>query len=509
MRPTLAFQGQVTGPDAFEQGCLRSAAALAKAGVGEGDVVALLMRNSPLAIELMMAARHLGAQWCPVNWHFKSEEVAYILGNSGARVFIADAALLADLHAGPRGLEAGQAKVFVARGGDGNGRQDPGLPGVPAWEALRDATPPIATPATAPRGAMFYTSGTTGRPKGIVRQPMTPAQLQANAAMRRTAYGVEPGMRALLNAPWYHSAPNSYALGLVQESGTLFLEERFDAERTLQLIDEHRLTHAYLVPTMYVRLLALPAEVRAKVDLSSMRFVCSTGSPCPPDVKRRMIEWWGPVINECYGASELGYMTLLTSEQALRKPGSAGTALPGVVLKILDDEGREQPPGTPGLIYIDQPASPDFSYVGNAQARAQMERGGLKTMGDVGYLDREGFLFIVDRQADMVISGGVNIYPVEIEHVLQGMPGVADCAVFGIPDDEFGEALAAAVQPVPGPEGAALTAEGVRAWLHERIAGFKVPKVVTLHPQLPREETGKIFKRRLREAYWVGRERRV
>ncbi|MCW5632723.1 MAG: AMP-binding protein [Rubrivivax sp.] len=496
MRPTLVFQGQVAGPDAFEQGCLRSAAALARAGVGEGDVVALLMRNSPLAIELMIAARHLGAQWCPVNWHFKGDEVRYIIGNSGARVFIADAALLADLP----GLDTGDAKVFVARGA---------VPGVPAWEPLRDATPPIASPAAPPRGAMFYTSGTTGRPKGIVRQPMTPAQLQANVAMRRAAYGVEPGMRALLSAPWYHSAPNSYALGLVQESGTLFLEERFDAERTLQLVDEHRLTHAYLVPTMYVRLLALPPDVRARYDLGSMRFVCSTGSPCPPDVKRRMIDWWGPVINECYGASELGYMTLLTSEQALRKPGSAGLPLPGVVLKILDDEGREQPPGTPGLIYIDQPASPDFSYVGNAGARAQMERDGLKTMGDVGYLDDEGFLFIVDRQADMVISGGVNIYPVEIEHVLQGMPGVADCAVFGIPDDEFGEALAAAVQPVPGPAGAALTAEGVRAWLHERIAGFKVPKVVTLHAQLPREETGKIFKRRLREPYWAGRERRV
>jgi long-chain acyl-CoA synthetase len=219
-----------------------------------------------------------------------------------------------------------------------------------------------------------------------------------------------------------------------------------------------------------------------------------------------MIEWWGPVIRECYGASELGYMTLLTSEQALRKPGSAGLPLPGVTLKILGDEGRELPPGTPGLIYIHQPALPDFSYVGNDEARARMEVRGLKTMGDIGYLDDEGFLFIVDRQADLVISGGVNIYPVEIEHVLQGMPGVADCAVFGIPDDEFGEALAAAVQPA---RGAGLTPEAVRRWLHERIAGYKVPRVVTLHDELPREDTGKIFKRRLRDPYWAGRSRRV
>jgi len=255
-----------------------------------------------------------------------------------------------------------------------------------------------------------------------------------------------------------------------------------------------------------VRMLALPPAVRAKYDLSSMRMVCSTGSPCPPAVKRAMIERWGPVIHECYGASELGYMTLLTSAQALRKPGSAGLPMPGVTLRILDDAGRELPRGTPGLIYIDQPATADFSYVGDAPARERMEVAGLKTMGDVGYLDDEGFLFIVDRQADMVISGGVNIYPVEIEIELHGMQGVADCAVFGIPDDEFGEALAAAVQPAPG---ATLTAEGVRAWLHERIAGYKVPKVVTFHEQLPREDTGKIFKRKLREPYWVGRARRV
>ncbi len=493
MRPTIVFRGQVQAPDAFEQSFLRSAAALQTAGVRDGDVVPLLLRNCPQALELMFATRHLGAMWCPVNWHFKTDEVQYILANSGARVFIADADLITALP----GLRTGDARVWSVRGD---------APGLPRWEPLRDTTPPLATPPAPARGAMFYTSGTTGRPKGILRHPMTPQQAVAGAQMRRMAYGTEPGMRALLGAPWYHSAPNGYALGIAQDDGTLYMEERFDAERTLQLIHEHRLTHAYLVPTMYVRLLALPADVRARHDVSSMRFVCSTGSPCAPEIKRAMIDWWGPIIHECYGASELGYMTLLTSEQALRKPGSAGLALPGVRMLILDEQGREQPRGTPGLIYIDQPATPDFSYVGDAQARVRMERGGLKTMGDVGYLDEEGFLFIVDRQADMVISGGVNIYPVEIEHVLQGMPGVADCAVFGIPDAEFGEALAAAVQPAPG---ATLSADSVRAWLRERISGYKVPKVVALHAQLPREDTGKIFKRRLRDPYWVGHSRRV
>jgi long-chain acyl-CoA synthetase len=505
MQPTIVFEGEVIAAPDFEQRWRRSAAALHAAGVREGDVVALLLHNHPLALELMLATRHLGALWCPINWHFKTDEVAFITGNSGAKVLIADAALLSALP----GLQAGAARVWAANGaanGAASRAANLAAAGAPAWEAVRDAAAPLTAAPAAPRGAMFYTSGTTGRPKGIVRQPMTPAQAQAAATVRQIAYGTQPGMRALLNAPMYHSAPNSYALGVAQDSGTLFIERRFDAERTLRLIHEQRLTHAYLVPTMYVRMLALPPEVRAACDLSSMRVVASTGSPCPPEVKRAMIEWWGPVIQECYGASELGYMTLLTSEQALRKPGSAGLPLPGVSLKILDEAGQELPTGTAGLIYIHQPAFADFTYIGNDAARTAMEVRGLKTMGDIGYLDDEGFLFIVDRQADMVISGGVNIYPAEIESLLHTMPGVADCAVFGIPDDEFGEALAAAVQPAAGAE---LTAEGIRQWLHERIAGYKVPRLVQLHASLPREDTGKIFKRRLREPFWAGRARRV
>ena len=266
------------------------------------------------------------------------------------------------------------------------------------------------------------------------------------------------------------------------------------------------ITHAYLVPTMFVRMLALPDAVRRRHDLGSMRFVASTGSPCPPDVKRAMIEWWGPVIHEAYGSSELGYMTRLDSVEALRKPGSAGKPLPGVDIAILDDQGEPLPPGQAGLIYAHQSAIADFSYIGNPQARHAMERHGLKTLGDIGYLDEDGYLFIVDRSADLVICGGVNIYPAEIEAVLHMLPGVADCAVFGIPDAEFGEALAAAVQLV---DGAALDAEAVRAFLRPRLAGFKLPKVVTFHTQLPREDTGKIFKRRLREPYWAGTLRRI
>ena len=495
--PTIHYQGRRIAPEVFEQGVLRAASALRQAGIGEGDVVALMLHNSPTTLELMLAARWIGAQWCPINWHFKTDEVAYILVDSGARVFVAGADLLAGLSG--LSLSGVQTWIVPAAGLDSASE-------LPTWPAFRDACAPLADDACAPRGAMFYTSGTTGRPKGIRRAPATPEQAARGLEVMRHVLGFESGMRALLSAPMYHSAPNSYAVGAALEGAELFIEERFDAERTLALIEQHRLTHAYLVPTMYVRLLRMPQAVRQRYDLSSMRFVASTGSPCPPDVKRAMINWWGPVIHEAYGSSELGYMTRLSSEEALRKPGSAGRALPGVTLAILDDEGRPLPQGQAGSIYVHQPAFADFSYIGNDAARQRMERSGLKTLGDVGYIDEDGFLFIVDRAADMVISGGVNIYPAEIEAVLQGMPGVVDCAVFGIPDIEFGEALAAAVQLEAG---SSIDADAVRAYLKSRLADYKVPRLVSFEAALPREDTGKVFKRKLREPYWVGHARRI
>ena len=318
--------------------------------------------------------------------------------------------------------------------------------------------------------------------------------------------GIEAGMRALLPAPLYHSAPSSYGVQAMLAGELVVLEERFDAERALGLIERYRLTHAYLVPTMYVRLLRLPRETRERYELSSMRFVASTGSPCPADVKRAMIKWWGPVFYESYAASELGYVTLISSQEALRKPGAAGRPLGRATIRILGDDGRELPQGKIGLIYARQPAYPDFTYNNNAQARQALEREGLWSLGDMGFIDDQGYLYVCDRASDMVISGGVNIYPAEIEAVLASMPGVRDCAVFGIPDDEFGEALAAAVQREPG---ASLEGEEVQRYLRDNIASYKVPKVVAFHDELPREESGKIFKRRLRAPYWEKSGRRI
>ncbi len=500
MTPTLVFREQTLTPEAFFDRVMRAAQVLHTAGLGAGDVLALLMRNSPQLLELMLAARWLGAMWCPINWHFKTDEVQYILDDSSARVFVADDDLL---HALP-GLKLAAIPGFIHRT---HGASDPApASALPDWEHSRDAAPTYPAPALPPRGAMLYTSGTTGRPKGIRRAPASAEQMARGQAVLRQVLGFEPGMRALVNAPMYHSAPNSYSIGASLENALLFIEQRFDAEHTLHLIAQHRITHAYLVPTMYVRMLALPPAVRARYDLRSIRFVASTGSPCAPEIKRAMIEWWGPVIHEAYGSSELGYMTLLNSADALRKPGSAGRPLAGVDMAILDAQGQRLPAGQVGLIHVHQPAYADFSYIGNDAARRSMERDGLKTMGDLGYLDEEGFLFIVDRASDMVISGGVNIYPAEIEAVLQLMPGVADCAVFGIPDTEFGETLAAVVQPRHGSE---LDAAQVIAFLKPQLAGYKLPRTVDFVTAMPREDTGKIFKRKLREPYWQGVARRI
>ncbi len=321
-----------------------------------------------------------------------------------------------------------------------------------------------------------------------------------------TVYGTGAAVTAYLCAPIYHSAAMSYVVHFCTLGATLVLEPRFEAEQTLALIEKHRVTHAYLVPTMYQRLLNLDPSVRQRHDLSSLQHVASTGSPCPVPLKQAMIDWLGPIITEAYGSSEAGYTTFIDSATWAHQPGSAGRPLPDARVHILDDEGRPKPNGEIGLIYVRQQAMPDFTYINRPEDRHAIERDGLITLGDMGYINEEGFLYICDRKADMVISGGVNVYPAEIEAALLTMPGVADCAVFGIPDPEFGEGLAAAVQPRTGFE---ITPSEVQAFLRDRIANYKVPRVVDMHTTLPREDSGKIFKRLLREPYWRDQTRAI
>jgi long-chain acyl-CoA synthetase len=350
------------------------------------------------------------------------------------------------------------------------------------------------------RGMVAYTSGTTGQPKGVRRIPQGD-RTDAVARLERMyaqGLGIIEGARCLISAPLYHSAPCSYVMFAARRSAWLRIEPRFDAEATLAAIERFRITDAYLVPTMFVRLLRLPAAVRSRYDLSSLRFVISTGAPCAPEIKRAMIAWWGDVINETYAASELGYMTTISAKEARLKPGSAGRPIEGVSLRILDDNGRDVPCGTVGKIYARQDLISPFTYINRQADRDALEHDGYLTVGDIGWLDADGYLYVTDRRNDLVLSGGVNIYPAEIEAQLMTMPGVADCAVFGVPHAEFGQSLVAVVQPSGD---VALTGEQVRAFLATRLADFKIPRLIQFRDSLPREDTGKIFKQRLRAEF--------
>jgi long-chain acyl-CoA synthetase len=286
----------------------------------------------------------------------------------------------------------------------------------------------------------------------------------------------------------------------------MVLMPRFDPLVLLELIERERIDTMFMVPTMLIRLLKLPEAVRKRYDLSSLRFIIIAAAPCPAEVKRDMIAWWGPVIHEFYGSTESSAVTLANSADALARPGTVGRAVEGAELRILDDAGRILPAGEVGEIYTRMAGLPDFTYHNRPDQRAAIDRDGFITSGDVGYLDADGYLFLCDRKRDMVISGGVNIYPAEIEAVLMGLAGVKDCAVFGIPDAEFGEALMAVVEPA---EASGLTPADVRAHLAQHLAGYKVPRSIELARDLPREDSGKIFKRRLRDRYWQNAGRNI
>ncbi|OUL99741.1 AMP-binding protein [Variovorax sp. JS1663] len=475
----------------------RLAGGLRRLGLQEGDVVAVLLRNDAAYIDVVHACRQAGIAYCPVNWHFTAEEVAFLLRDSGAKALLAQGELLDAVAAALPGemavLAVGQTR----------------LPQALAYEPWLAAQPPYDGPVVSPRAHMAYTSGTTGRPKGVVRAPIPVAELQARQAHIRQlvalSFGLTPGCRALLPAPLYHSAPSVFLQNALLVAERLVLMARFDAEALLAAIERHRIEVVYLVPIMYVRLLRLPEAVRQRYDISTLRFVASTGAPCAPEVKRAMIEWFGPVIHETYASSEAGMVTAISAVEALARPGSAGQPLLDAQVRILDEEGRALPTGEVGLIYVRQPAYPDFTYRHNDEARQAVERDGLVSLGDMGYLDADGYLYVCDRASDMVISGGVNIYPAEIEHRLLAFPGVADCAVFGVPDAEYGERLHAVVEAAAG---TALQPASLREWLQGGLSSFKVPRSIEIAP-LPRDDNGKIAKRRLREQHWQGQARRV
>ncbi|MCU0946578.1 MAG: AMP-binding protein [Rubritepida sp.] len=466
-------------------------------GLAENGAVAVLLRNGPVWADVITACRIGGTYYVALNWHLTAAELAFILADSGAKALVAEAALLEAVRTA---IPAGMPVLAV--GGSAPGAED--------YETWLARQAPYAGPPVSPRGHMGYTSGTTGKPKGVRRQPIPLAELPARQARLRQVVeetlGVTEGSRVLVSAPLYHAGPTVIAQNALQFAERLVLAPRFDAEETLALIERHRITTVYLVPVMYVRLLRLPAETRARHDLSSLRCVASTGAPCAPEVKRAMIEWLGPIITETYASTETGMLTACRAEDSLRKPGTAGRPVAGATVRILDEAGQDCAPGAVGRIYARNHTYPDFTYHKNAEARAAIERDGLITLGDMGYLDAEGFLFVCDRASDMVISGGVNIYPAEIEAAIASEPGVLDVAVFGIPDAEFGERLHAVVQMA---DGASFDQAAMETALRARLAGFKVPRSWEAVASLPRDPNGKLLKRRLREPFWAGAARRV
>ena len=505
MFPTLSFGDEEFTPQEMSARSAKVAGAMAAAGLKEGDTIALMLRNEPALIEVMLAARQLGVFFTPLNWHFKSEEAAYIMRDCGAKALFAHTDLYRQIAAGI----PPDVAVFALRPHPLTvSAYDIGEPairipdGTRDWAALVVETKPRTESAAIPRGMIAYTSGTTGRPKGVRRLPPSPEQAavlgERMALMFRQGLGITPEARCLISAPLYHSAPCSFANMVAQFGAWLRLEPKFDAEATLSAVERFRISHPYLVPTMYVRLLRLPEQVRNTYDLSSVQFVSSTGAPCAPDVKRAMMDWWGDVINETYASSETGYLTAISSAEARQRPGSAGRPIKGVSIRIVDDDGKEVAAGVTGKICARHELTQLFTYINRESDRKAIEYDGHVTVGDIGYLDPEGYLYVSDRRTDLVLSGGVNIYPAEIEQVLIGMPGVADCAVFGVPDAEFGQSLVAAVQTHGD---ANLTAQQVRDFLSKKLANFKVPRVVEFRDDLPREDTGKIFKRRLVDEY--------
>jgi long-chain acyl-CoA synthetase len=484
----------------------RAATGFRSLGVGGGTPVAMMLRNDFAFFEVAGGAAALGSPVVPINWHLKAEEVAYILADSGAEILVCHADLLPQIKDGLSGhirllIVTTPPEIAAAFG------IAPALTQVPDsmtdWDVWRDTHPASQEPpiGSAP---MFYTSGTTGLPKGVRRKAMTSEQQVASARVGAIAYGIKAGddQVILMNGPMYHAAPNSYGMLAFRSGCTIVLEPRFDPEDMLQLIARHGITHMHMVPTMFVRLLRLPDEVKQHYDSSSLRFIVHGAAPCPPQVKRAMIDWWGTIVHEYFGSTETGVPVWHSAAEALAKPGTVGRAIEGGIVRIFRPDGTLCDVNEPGEIFMRQIAASDFDYHGKAEARAEAGRDGLVSVGDVGYLDEDGYLFLCDRKRDMVISGGVNIYPAEIENALIGMDGVRDCAVFGVPDDEFGERLFACIELEPK---AALSPTAVQDFLRTRLANFKVPKDIQFLDALPREASGKIFKRKLRDLHAEGR----
>jgi long-chain acyl-CoA synthetase len=477
-KPALIAGDRVESFDELDDRSDRLALVLEQQGASAGVPVAAVLPNGMEFFEASMAAGKVEAAFLPVNWHLKTDEVAYIVGDAGVSVVVASAPV-AGVPTVVVGNEYESALAAVA--------------GAPARD--RAAGPSL----------VFYTSGTTAKPKGIVLEGFSRDRMRMGMEAQAALWGWAEDDVHLLCGPAYHAGPCGWTHTALYIGATTVIMPKWDAREWLRLVQQHGVTRAFMVPAHFIRLLEVPEEERSQYDLSSLRIIVHGAAPCPVPVKRRMIEWLGPLgceIHELYGGSE-GGATKIGPDEWLEKPGSVGKPWPGVEVRVLDESGARLRAGETGQIYI-TPMTGRFEYRNDPAKTAEAWRDDAFTIGEIGYLDEDGYLFITDRKSDMVLWGGVNIAPREVEEVLYAHPGVVDCAVFGVPDERSGERLKAMVE-VRGE----VTVDDLTAFVHERLADYKVPKDWELVQELPRDAAGKVRKRLLRDAHWKDRPTRV
>ncbi len=490
--------GTVITFDDLEARANRLAHRFRQAGLREGDTVAILMENNEHIHAVMWAARRSGLYYVPINTHLTAAEAAYIVDNSGAKAIIASAALL-DTCAGladylPNGLPD---LLMLA-----SGTEDADLPGWERYPECVAGQPDTPIDDEREGDLLQYSSGTTGRPKGIKRElPHTSPAESPGMMSALVSFWMTPESIYLSPAPLYHTAPSVWSMSAQAGGVTTVVMEKFDPEGTLDAIGRYRVTHGQFVPAMFTRMLKLPEAVRDSYDVSSLQRVMHAAAPCPVQIKKQMIDWWGPIVDEYYASSEAIGSTLISAEEWLAHPGSVGKPMM-CQIHIVGEDGDELPPGQPGEIYFEGGYS--FEYLNDpSKTAASREKHGWTTVGDVGYFDDEGYLYLTDRRHHMIISGGVNIYPQEAENLLVTHPKVLDAAVFGVPDDEMGQRVVAAVQTVDPADATDQFADELIGWLRDRLSHFKCPRSIAFETQLPRTDTGKLYKNGLIEKYSV------
>jgi fatty-acyl-CoA synthase len=462
------------------------------AGLVEGDAVAILMENSEHMHAVMWAARRAGLYYVPINTHLTAAEVAYIIDNSSAKAIVGSGGLRDTLAGLDAELPSGLPAVLLIVDGELDGWRR-----YPECVADQPVTP---IPDEIEGDLLQYSSGTTGRPKGIKRAlPHLPPSEVPGLMSALIGFWMHPDAVYLSPAPLYHTAPSVWSMQTQAGGITTVILEKFTPEGALEAIQKHRITHGQFVPVMFTRMLKLPESVRTSYDVSSLERVMHAAAPCPVEIKKQMIEWWGPIVDEYYASSEAIGSTLITAEDWLTHPGSVGKSMMSA-LHILDEDGNELPAGEAGEIYFE--GGFDFEYLNDpAKTASSRDSNGWKTVGDIGYLDEDGYLYLTDRRHHMIISGGVNIYPQEAENMLVTHPLVMDAAVFGIPDDEMGQRVKGVVQTVDAADATDAFADELLTWLRDRLSHYKCPRSISFEAQLPRTDTGKLFKQELIKKY--------